>query len=156
MSLLYFAAGCLIVLALHSLLRLISKQPSEKQRKLRRYVLIGGVLVVALALLRFGLPHLAAMFGGLIALITLLSRLMAVAPLFRMFHTQKMHRASKTATSMTAEEARKILGVGPEASNAEIKAAYHALMQKLHPDAGGNDYLASQLNQAKEVLLKKT
>jgi len=52
-------------------------------------------------------------------------------------------------------EARSILGVGPEASRAEIQAAYSRLMQMAHPDKGGTDGLAAQLNAARDRLLRK-
>lgn len=55
--------------------------------------------------------------------------------------------------AMTADEARAVLGVGANATPDEIQSAYHSLMKKLHPDQGGSNYLASQLNAAKAVLL---
>lgn len=53
------------------------------------------------------------------------------------------------------EEARSILGVGPDASEAEIQEAYTRLMRMAHPDAGGTSGLAAQLNAARDRLLRR-
>ncbi|SBO44815.1 DnaJ-class molecular chaperone [Cyanobium sp. NIES-981] len=45
-----------------------------------------------------------------------------------------------------------MLGVAPEASRAEIKAAYRALVKRHHPDAGGDTTTILALNAAWEVL----
>lgn len=57
------------------------------------------------------------------------------------------------AAAMTVDEALRILGLKPGASAEEIKAAHHRLMMKIHPDQGGSDALAAQVNRAKDVLL---
>ncbi len=54
---------------------------------------------------------------------------------------------------MTRDEAYEILGLRPGASEADIRAAYHRLMRAAHPDSGGSDWLASRINQARDVLL---
>ena len=50
-------------------------------------------------------------------------------------------------------EARAILGVGEGATVEEIRIAYARLMQRAHPDHGGTDGLAAQLNAARDRLL---
>lgn len=52
------------------------------------------------------------------------------------------------------EEALQILGLKGTPSRDEIIAAHRRLINKLHPDRGGSDFLAARVNQAKDVLLK--
>jgi hypothetical protein len=56
---------------------------------------------------------------------------------------------------MAREEALEVLGLPPSASAADIQAAYVRLMRAAHPDQGGSDWLASRINQARDVLLTK-
>ncbi|MBR72403.1 MAG: hypothetical protein CMM30_05615 [Rhodospirillaceae bacterium] len=55
---------------------------------------------------------------------------------------------------MNREQALEILGLDKDASDADIKAAHKELLKKVHPDQGGSKYLASQINRAKDLLLK--
>lgn len=59
----------------------------------------------------------------------------------------------ETTTRMGRSEALAVLGLEDGASKDDIIAAHRKLIQKLHPDRGGNDYLAAQINQAKDLLL---
>jgi hypothetical protein len=62
-------------------------------------------------------------------------------------------RFVKSKEQMAREEALQILGLREGASEDEIKAAYRRLMGRLHPDAGGTDYLAAKVNMAKDLLI---
>jgi DnaJ-domain-containing protein 1 len=55
--------------------------------------------------------------------------------------------------NMSRKEALAVLGLEEGVAKEDIVAAHRKLMQKLHPDRGGNDYLAAKINQAKDFLL---
>ena len=58
-------------------------------------------------------------------------------------------------TAMSREEALAVLGLKPGAGPDDVRAAYKRLMKDFHPDRGGSDYLAAQINQAKDVLIQE-
>ena len=60
---------------------------------------------------------------------------------------------ARRSGAMTREEAYQVLGLHVGATEEEIRAAHHRLMRAAHPDAGGSDWLASRVNQARDVLL---
>ena len=63
-------------------------------------------------------------------------------------------RGSPGSRGMSVDEAYLVLGLGRGATRNEIQAAHRNLMKRFHPDQGGSTYLASQVNEAKDVLLK--
>ncbi|PWE16492.1 molecular chaperone DnaJ [Marinicauda salina] len=63
-------------------------------------------------------------------------------------------RTQSSRGGMSVREAREVLGVGPDAGEDEIRAAYRTLMKQVHPDAGGTDALAARVREAYDVLTK--
>ena len=66
---------------------------------------------------------------------------------------REMVQPSKPELSLS--EARAILGVSADATLEEVKAAYTRLIQMAHPDKGGTEGLAAQLNAARDRLIKR-
>lgn len=53
-------------------------------------------------------------------------------------------------------DARYVLGVGRNATEAEIRTAWKRAMTRAHPDQGGTEGLAMRVNAARDRLLGKT
>ncbi|XP_075477655.1 mitochondrial import inner membrane translocase subunit TIM14-3-like isoform X1 [Primulina tabacum] len=59
-------------------------------------------------------------------------------------------------SKMTRREAALILGVRESTPADKVKEAHRRVMVANHPDAGGSHYLASKINEAKDVILGKS
>ena len=150
MILILWLLGLLIVaLSIHQLIR---RAPTNGKPFLLRVVVI-LILLVAAALAMRGLwPVAMSLLGGLLVY----GRpVLAAFGLWRDW--ESIHKGKNpqtpTAEAMDAAMAHQILGLQEGANKEEILAAHRALMAKNHPDKGGSTYLASQINQAKDLLL---
>ena len=70
-------------------------------------------------------------------------------------HLLKGSQNSAQTYDLTEPQAFQILGLSQGATKEDIIKAHRSLIQKLHPDRGGNDYLAAQINAAKELLINR-
>jgi hypothetical protein len=68
---------------------------------------------------------------------------------------QGRRSTQKNAVDPADIQARALLGVGPSATEAEIRAAYRAKMAQAHPDRGGKHADAAKLTAARDRLLRK-
>ncbi len=58
-----------------------------------------------------------------------------------------------TRGAMGRDEALAVLGLDADATDDDVREAHRRLIANLHPDRGGSDYLAAQINRAKDTLL---
>jgi hypothetical protein len=103
-----------------------------------------GIGVVALFLLLRGLffPAAFVVLGGLVFL-------------RYMFAPQGPSGGAPRASDLSIAEACQILGLGNDPSRSEVETAYKKLIQKVHPDHGGSDWLAARLTAARDRLLSE-
>ncbi|MED5324218.1 MAG: DnaJ domain-containing protein [Pseudomonadota bacterium] len=147
----FLALGLVSLLALLLVASLAARLSARHLRLLfliTLFIILGtGLVVLALA----GRYGLAAPIGFI---------MMWLLRLWRVTRESDIAGKAKRATgdkagtqTMTVAEARDVLGVDAAASREEIETAYRDLIVKNHPDHGGTDWIAAQLNQARDILL---
>ncbi len=147
----FLALGLVSLLALLLVASLAARLSARHLRLLvliTLFIMLGtGLVVLALA----GRYGLAAPIGFIMMWLLRLWRVTGESD-----NAGKAKRAAgdKAGTQpMTVAEARDVLGVDAAASREEIETAYRDLIVKNHPDHGGTDWIAAQLNQARDILL---
>lgn len=157
----------LLVIIAYYALRSFQKAPPEKVARILKiffYVLL-AVMLIVLAVTGH-LNGLFALLGILVAFVVrMLPVLMRYAPyLHRVWldyinaknYSSGQHSdGASPKAGMTKAEAYDVLGLKSGASEQDIVAAHRKLIQKIHPDRGGSDYLAAKINLAKKTLLNK-
>jgi len=142
-----FFLGSLTLCAFLGLAWWFSRQKTESATRMVRMILGCGALLAGLVIsLRGGV-----VLGGPIGLYGL----SLLIPNFMRQNTQSdnpPHPQNPAFSSLG--EAREILGVDENASEDDIRKAHRDLMKKVHPDAGGSEALARQVQDAKEMLIK--
>jgi hypothetical protein len=142
--------------------------PEGQKAAIWKVVLVAGGALLLFMVLTGRVHVITAGIAALIPLLRKLPALMRYAPMFRKAMgdrsgqgDQGQHGTNGSGTSrvasgaMTVQEACDILGVKPGCSREEVVAAHRKLMLKVHPDRGGNDYLAAKLNEARDLLIGK-
>jgi hypothetical protein len=66
---------------------------------------------------------------------------------------EQQRRHNSFQGKLSQRQALEILGLETGATEQEIRAAYGRLMKRVHPDLGGSNFFAKQLNEARDLLL---
>jgi len=132
--------------------------PEQRNRSLK-IIMLYGIAGVLLLLVVTGRIHW--LFSAFALVAPIVQRFVMAKRVWNTFQSAKETFGQESTSAntprrdgaMTKDEAYEILGLQPGASKDEIIEAHRRLMQKNHPDRGGNDYLASRINRAKDILL---
>ena len=137
----------------------VSKAPKDQRKKIKFQIFAGAVVALMIFLAVTGrLNILYAAIGSLVAFIPRIAGLLKFLPLINKIRQaagqqQNSSTQANASSAMNKDKAYEVLGLKPEASKEEIIAAHKKMMQKVHPDRGGSDYLGAEINTAKDTLL---
>jgi DnaJ family protein C protein 19 len=121
------------------------------------------VLIISLGILAATgrLPWIAAIGAAALPFLRRGTGLLRYLPWLRQLFGRSQHsskddqrRQPPGSGTVSRAQALEILGLSGSPDRDQIIAAHRRLMQKVHPDRGGSNYLAQQLNEAKRILLK--
>lgn len=138
----------LIVALAFVLLLVVRVSAAERRRLLARWPAVALALAAALAAVR-GMIWPAIALGALAALAW------THWPSVRARLNRYDRAAAQSSANPADAEARAVLGVGPGATEGEIRRAYRAKMARAHPDRGGAHAEAARLTAARDRLLKR-
>jgi len=142
----------------------VKNPPTENNQKARNGLITLGIVGLFLLAASGRLNWLVPVIGAGIAFsVRLLPQLIRYAPLLQRIWQQQQARAGQSSSrppppppgNMAKQEAYRVLDLQPPVTKEEIIAAHRRLIQKVHPDRGGSDYLAAKINEAKKILLGK-
>ena len=157
MILILWVLGVVIVALL--IRSLLNRAPTNgKPFLLRAAVVVALLLAIGLAI--SGLwPVAMSLLGGLVVYGRPVLRAFGIWQTIKRFSQSRADKESSSSninnsSVMDKAQARLVLEVDDEASDEQVISAHKRLMAKNHPDKGGSTYIASQINQAKDVLLK--
>lgn len=145
----FLVAGILVAGLLLVLLNWWANADVPSAKRTLMWAIIALCILIAVALFAAGRGVMALIPGAYAAWRMLGTVNSAASMASRMGGAFKRPQSSH----MTPEEALEILGLEEGASKEEINAAYKRLMAQCHPDKGGSDWMAAQLNEAKKTLL---
>ncbi|HEY7883695.1 MAG TPA: molecular chaperone DnaJ [Cellvibrionaceae bacterium] len=137
----------------------LRRQPPGKKRQ-AMLRLAFGILIITLVILAItGRIHwVGALLGALIPVAkVLLGMALQLLPMWRNRNGGQQTSGAGAKSELT--EALDTLGLSQQwqlgtVTPDQVHDAHKRLMQKVHPDRGGNDFLAAKVNKARETVLK--
>jgi len=138
----------------------IGKARGAERKKLVLWSIVGSVVVLLGILAVTGhLNVITAAIAGAVALLPKLLQFAKYLPFINRLYAQQNQQQNQQSPptrgkqAMSIEEAMEVLALKPGYTNDDVIQAHRRMMQKMHPDRGGSDYLAAQINNAKDTLL---
>ena len=138
----------------------ITRSKGEERKNMIFWSIIVSLgAILAILAVTGHLNIITAAIAGLVALLPRAMQFAKYLPFINRLYQQRnqQHQQAQTPPAgkqaMSLDEAREVLGLKPGHTKDDVIQAHRRMMQKVHPDRGGSDYLAAQINKAKDTLL---